>query len=201
MPWTADQFRSRHNKGLSDAQAAKAASMANAMLKGGTPEGIAIATANKHVAHMAGGGDALGDPAVPETPHFGGLIHATTPGRTDRVPLAVPADSHVIPADVVSSLGQGNSAAGAKILEAMLKTGPYGSAMPGKGSPSTQKRGGDVGKSSILAAGGEFIVPRATVLRIGGGSIDKGQKILRELTKRIRAHQMQFLKKAPEPKK
>lgn len=49
MPWTADSFRRKHNKSLTDAQASKAAEMANAMLKSGTPEGIAIATANKRV--------------------------------------------------------------------------------------------------------------------------------------------------------
>jgi uncharacterized protein YdaT len=48
MPWTASSFASKHNKKLSGAKAAKAASMANAMLSSGTPEGIAIATANKY---------------------------------------------------------------------------------------------------------------------------------------------------------
>lgn len=52
MPWTGASFKSRHNKKLSGAQASKAASMANAMLRSGTPEGIAIATANKRVAKM-----------------------------------------------------------------------------------------------------------------------------------------------------
>ena len=47
MPWTGKQFKSRHAHGLSDAQAAHAAGMANAMLKSGTPEGEAIATAIK----------------------------------------------------------------------------------------------------------------------------------------------------------
>ena len=55
MPWTAKSFKSRHNKKLSGAQASKAASMANAMLRSGTPEGVAIATANKRVARMGRG--------------------------------------------------------------------------------------------------------------------------------------------------
>lgn len=49
MPWTGEEFRKRHNKKLSAAQAEKAAEMANAMLRAGVEEGIAIATANKHV--------------------------------------------------------------------------------------------------------------------------------------------------------
>lgn len=47
MPWTPQSFRSRHNKSLSPSKAKKAAAMANAMLRSGTSEGIAIATANK----------------------------------------------------------------------------------------------------------------------------------------------------------
>lgn len=54
MPFTAENFRARHNKKLKGAAAAKAAEMANAMLKGGTDEGIAIATASKHANAMQG---------------------------------------------------------------------------------------------------------------------------------------------------
>ena len=49
MPWTGQQFKSRHAHGLSGKQAAKAASIANAILRGGGDEGTAIATAIKHV--------------------------------------------------------------------------------------------------------------------------------------------------------
>ena len=48
MPWTAKEFTSKHNKKLKGPSAKKAASMANAMLRSGTDEGIAIATANKY---------------------------------------------------------------------------------------------------------------------------------------------------------
>ena len=46
MPWTPESFKSKHNHSLSSGQAKKAASIANAMLKRGVPEGEAIATAN-----------------------------------------------------------------------------------------------------------------------------------------------------------
>lgn len=49
MPWTAQSFRSRHNKSLSTRQAVKASAMANAMLRSGASEGVAIATANARV--------------------------------------------------------------------------------------------------------------------------------------------------------
>jgi Uncharacterized protein conserved in bacteria (DUF2188). len=47
MPWDARTFRSRHNKKLTLAQALKASEMANAMMRSGASEGVAIATANK----------------------------------------------------------------------------------------------------------------------------------------------------------
>lgn len=48
MPWkSGSQFASRHNKKLKGAAATKAQHVANAMLKSGADEGIAIATANK----------------------------------------------------------------------------------------------------------------------------------------------------------
>ena len=49
MPWaTGAEFASKHNHKLKGAAASKAASMASAMVKAGAPEGVAIATANKH---------------------------------------------------------------------------------------------------------------------------------------------------------
>jgi uncharacterized protein YdaT len=48
MPWKSGKdFAARHNKKLKGAAATKAASQANAMLRSGVPEGIAIATASK----------------------------------------------------------------------------------------------------------------------------------------------------------
>lgn len=52
VPWDAKSFASRHNKSLKGAGAAKAASIANAILRSGGDEGMAIATANKRVGQM-----------------------------------------------------------------------------------------------------------------------------------------------------
>ena len=54
MPWTGEQFKERHAKHLSGAAASKAAEMANAMLREGTDEGTAIATAIKHANSTSG---------------------------------------------------------------------------------------------------------------------------------------------------
>jgi len=53
MPFTGKSFKSRHNHKLSGSAASKAASMANAMMKSGVPEGEAIATANKRAGAAA----------------------------------------------------------------------------------------------------------------------------------------------------
>ena len=52
MPWTGAEFASRHNKKLKGGAAKAAARQANAMLKSGVPEGLAIATANKRAGKL-----------------------------------------------------------------------------------------------------------------------------------------------------
>jgi hypothetical protein len=165
-----------------------------------------------------------------DMPH-GGFLNSSIAGRTDRLPLAVAADSHVLPADVVSGLGQGNSLSGQRVMQEALKTGPYGDPHPqvthGRGPPRAPGIPGEVehemfgyahggrtpdqGVSHTLMAGGELVLAPHDwtdgkywyrgVKSIGGGDIDKGHKILRELTHRVRQHTMEFLKHAPTPKK
>lgn len=54
MPWTGKSFAAKHNKKLSGSAAAKAAAQANAILKSGASEGVAIATANKYAGKKKG---------------------------------------------------------------------------------------------------------------------------------------------------
>lgn len=61
-----------------------------------------------------------------ETMHPPGLVSGMTGGRADRVPTAVMANSFVIPADVVSGLGAGNTLSGARVLDDIFKSGPHG---------------------------------------------------------------------------
>lgn len=49
MPWSPGEFASRHNKKLKGARAARAASIANAILKDTGDEGKAIRIANSKV--------------------------------------------------------------------------------------------------------------------------------------------------------
>jgi hypothetical protein len=66
------------------------------------------------------------------TPCHKGIIHMAVGGRTDHLPMNVLEGSYVLPADIVSGLGEGNTLAGGKILDQMfsMKQGPAGAAVP-----------------------------------------------------------------------
>lgn len=68
-----------------------------------------------------------------------GALLTATPGRADAHRTNVSSGSYVIPADVVSGRGQGNTLAGASILHNMFGMGPYGEAKSGPfGTPATK---------------------------------------------------------------
>jgi hypothetical protein len=62
--------------------------------------------------------------------HPSGFVHTLGPGRTDNVPTAVAGGSHVIAADILPAIGQGNSLAGAHALSMAMKGGPGGISLP-----------------------------------------------------------------------
>lgn len=59
-----------------------------------------------------------------------GFLHGTTPGQADQIKTAAPGGSYVVPAEVVAGLGEGNSLAGARVMSAILGSGPYGTQLP-----------------------------------------------------------------------
>lgn len=66
MPWTGTQFAEKHNHKLHGQKADHAARIANAILKSGAPEGVAIATASRWAQkHRAPGG-----PVAPTVPTY-----------------------------------------------------------------------------------------------------------------------------------
>jgi hypothetical protein len=122
-----------------------------------------------------------------------GLVHDPTPGRTDRLPTSMPADSYVIPADIVSGMGQGNTLAGAKILDAIFHS--HGGGVEGKAE------GGSVGKRiPVIVAGGEYVVSPDKVRSLGGGDPTKGHKLLDSFTKRNRVKLVKRLTSLPGPR-
>lgn len=76
----------------------------------------------------------------PSVPHVGAL-KSLDGGRTDTLPISVKSGSYVLPADIVSALGEGNSDAGQKAIHSLFY-GPYGIKPGGKASsrigPSTR---------------------------------------------------------------
>jgi len=78
------------------------------------------------IEHLAHGGSLTQASA----PAQFGLVDSDIPGRTDRHNMDLPSGSYVLPADVVSGLGEGNSLAGAALIDRMFKSGPYGIPLP-----------------------------------------------------------------------
>ncbi len=170
------------------------------------------------IAKKAGGGS-VGNFNPERANAFGiakqGMIKSSVPGRTDKLNLDVPSGSYIIPADIVSARGQGNSAAGASIMDKMFNRGPYGMGVsrskgPRIGSRQTSlgrmnKRGfadgGNTGvPTPIVAAGGEYVVHPETVANLGNGDINLGHDILDAFVKHTREQHISTLKGLKPPK-
>ena len=146
--------------------------------------------------------------AAGETYHEKGLLNSAGPGRTDTINTNVPTGAYVIPADVVSGLGEGNTLAGSAVIDRMFGTSPYGIKAPqirhGRGAPegrAPEAINPDAGPSTVdtgfinsagaYANGGRADDGKAPVVVAGGehvlspqqiigkfGSLKKGHKIL-----------------------
>ncbi len=124
-----------------------------------------------------------------------GFVHGPTTGRSDKIPAKVQVKSYVIPADIVSSLGEGNSIAGATALNKLFQMGPYG---------SLKKRfadGGNVPEADIIISDGEYTVPPDKVAELGGSDVDQGHAVLDAFVKHVRQKTIKTLQKLPGPKK
>ena len=143
-----------------------------------------------------------------------GLLHSQVAGRTDHIAANTPVGSYVVPADVVSGLGEGNTLAGARVLTEAMGVGPHGIPMqrsqgrhPDIPAPHAydpwggQSKGGRTDHVPIAAAGGEFIVPPEAVARIGGGDIKRGHKILDEFVVHARRRIIDEMRRLKGPVK
>jgi hypothetical protein len=108
--------------------------------------------------------------------------------------MHVHSGSYVIPADIVSALGEGNTEAGFHAVHELFG--------PEMGIPLARATGGETGELvPIVAAGGEYVIHPSGVTRIGKGDLDTGHKILDHFVKKIRAKTVQTLKNLPGPAK
>lgn len=154
------------------------------MMKAGHPQAQAIAASLNQARQSRAEGGEMNDAS--DKIHVG-PIHSNVAGRTDHLPINVPSGSYVIPADIVSSLGEGNTMAGFQNLNSVLGVQ--------QNSPEHQP-------VEIVAAGGEYVVtPESVADRIGGGDIDNGHRILDDFVKKYRAKTIQTLKSLPGPKR
>ena len=118
-----------------------------------------------------------------------GPIHSAVAGRTDHLPMNVASGSYVIPADIISAMGEGNSMAGFKIAKDifsapdMTSGTPYGEEGLPYGATSPRKAGGGAADSGMAATrirtvgggGGADSGMAASPPRTGGGAGDSGQ--------------------------
>ena len=153
--------------------------------------------------------------------HSSGLLNSSVPGRTDQLNRLVPAGSYIIPADVVSGLGEGNTQSGANIIQRAISTGPQGMPLPhSRGSmgpprvsppapyrePNANQsfaQGGSPtgGHVPVVLAGGEYCVHPDDVKRIGNGDVRKGHRILDFFVVHARKKVIKDMKSLPGPKR
>jgi hypothetical protein len=152
-----------------------------------------------------------------------GPIASSVAGRTDHLPMHVESGSYVIPADIVSYMGEGNTIAGFQHMHRMFGGMPRGEGQTpyrGAGGPYNSgaspydkhgvydmplKKGGeaqgDDNAVPIVAAGGEWVIPPRQVIREGRGDMDRGHRVLDKWVLRMRKESIKTLKKLPGPKK
>ena len=156
-----------------------------------------------------------------------GAINSAVAGRTDHLPMHVPSGAYVIPADIISAMGEGNTPAGFKVAKSIFSTPFYSASKAGAGSPYGQsgepygvegdqpyteselpydapvprKAAGGEATVPIVAAGGEYVIHPEDVARLGKGSLDDGHKILDQFVKMFRAKTIKTLESLPGPRR
>jgi Family of unknown function (DUF6496) len=168
-----------------------------------------------------GPGDMLGafPGAGAAAAEFKGPIHSHIAGRTDKIKMDVKPGSYVVPADVVSAVGQGNTTAGQETLKKLFSpTGISGMtvkpARPPTGhgvglkmqehgpKPHRMKRHAEGGRAEpvkIIAAGGEHVISPEDI-EAKFGSLNHGHNSLDEFVHEIRRREMKRLASQPPPK-
>ena len=145
------------------------------------------------------------------------LIHSAVPGRVDRIPMQARSGSYVLPAHVVSGLGQGNTLAGAKMWGQAIghSLGPDGIQNTIKAAsfrpmalhpikPMQFQRGGavaDRGYTPIIVSGGEVLVDPEIVEELGRIHGGEGKKFLEHSVKIVHQQTIDHMKKLPGPVK
>lgn len=202
------------------------------LIHSGRPQkqAVAIALSESRRAKKAQGGMRMGTTTTTTgpVPFFGGApdvekkihtgpIHSAVAGRTDHLPVHVYSGSYVIPADIISAMGEGNTMAGFKVASEIFERPSYMKGTPGQpvlggqiGAqalpelPNKKAEGGAIGENEavpVVLAGGEYVIHPSDVANLGRGDLDRGHAILDKFVKGMRAQAVQTLKNLPGPKK
>lgn len=121
----------------------------------------------------------------------GGPITGHGKGQEDNIPRDIRENSYILDASTVSDIGDGSTDAGFKELSMFLGKVPSKNMM--------HKSGG--GFIPAMVSDGEYEVSPEQVTALGGGSNQKGVKILEKLVKDIRAQKRTSGKKLPPKSK
>jgi hypothetical protein len=176
---------------------------------GGAPPAMSMSMGTPWWTRQEAEGDARGAAT--------GFLNGATAGRADSIKTQAPSGSYVLPADVVAGLGEGNSLAGARVVQSMLSTGPHGIPMPRGGGRNTiphppplndlrqfeakgggvQDEGGDV--TPVALSHGEYVVTPRDVAQLGGGDLKRGHRILDAFVIHVRKKHIAKLQKLPGP--
>ncbi len=116
--------------------------------------------------------------------HLGPII-GDTGGRADKVPMHVPEGSYVVPADVISGLGEGNTLHGLKIIDRMF--------------PKGRATGGKSEATPILAADGESVIGPDQLKAKFGGDLDHAHAAMDEWVKHERQKIIETMSQLPGP--
>lgn len=100
-------------------------------------------------------GGKAAEPAHPDGKLTTGPLVSAVPGRTDHHYTHVPSGSYVIPADIVSKFGEGNTLAGMTALHKLFR-------MSGPGAKVEDRHAGK--PVPVMLAGGESVIPPHNVL-------------------------------------
>lgn len=173
------------------------------MIDAGHPRDQAVAAALATARKYAEGGTSIGTSGNPKQPEafpqvetHAGPIHSHVAGRTDHLPMHVKSGSYVLPADIVSGFGEGNTNAGFKIAKSIFSqpfyndkkpggTGPYAYTPAPYDQPIPEKASGGEVESESMRQAKEFIKGLSEDY---GHSIDpaKGGSVYVKVHKKIR---------------
>jgi hypothetical protein len=145
-----------------------------------------------------------------------GPILGSTPGRADAKPIRVPSSSYVIPSDVVSARGQGNTIAGIKSLDRLFHQGPYATSLPhlghGRGIPRGPKLqqvahsgggkggGNNIGEpTEVNISDGEYLVHPQALMETVHPNVNEAHRIMDQWTLNERADHIKTLRSLPGP--